>query len=221
MSQLAQIGSSGAETVPRLGDPPALAHYILENPWPLAIGLAICGLVALVVLQRRGQPREGKLVCLVAIALAAIVAGLGLAITTQRETLRARTRELVDLTATVKTTELREMLTEQVRVGVFSSFVGVRGREELLTEVRKKLDGEIRLESHEIGPVQAVVDGPNMARTQVRVWVKPQKDQQLYGIATGAWFRIDWTRSSDGPWKVVAITIMQVDGAGVNPELGR
>lgn len=207
--------------MPRLADPPAFAYYIFENPWPLTILLGVFGLVALVVLQRRGQPREGKSIFAGAAVLATLVAATGFAVTTERETLRARTRELVDLTAAVRTTELRDLLTEQVRVGVISTFVGARGREEVLTEIRKKLGDEIRLESHEIGPVQAVIDGPNVARTQVRVWVKPQKDQQLYGVATGAWFRIDWTRNGDGPWKVVAITIMQVDGFGINPEMGR
>ncbi len=222
MILLAQLGNAGGETVPRLPDPPALAYYIFENPWPLTIGLGVCGLVAMLVLRRHGQWREGKTIFACAAVLATLVVGLGYGVTTPRETLRARTRELIDLAAAVKATELRELLTEQARVGVFSShFGGVRGREEVLKAVQTYLGDSHPLESHEIGPVQAVVDGPNVARTQVRVWVKPQKDQQLYGVATGAWFRLDWKREEQGPWRVVAITIMQIDGLGVNAEMGR
>ena len=222
MLMLAQLGTPGGETVPQLPDPPALAYYIFENPWLLTIGLGICGLVAMLVLRRRGQWREGRTLFICAAVLAALVMGLGLGVTTQRETLRARTRELVDLAAAAKTTDLRALLTEQARIGVFSNhFLGVRGREEVLKEVQTNLGDTYPLESHEIGPVQAVIDGPNVARTQVRVWVKPQKDQQLYGVATGAWFRIDWKRVEHGPWKVVAITIMQIDGLGLNADMGR
>lgn len=222
MILLAQLSNSAGESVPRLPDPPAVAYYVFENPWPLTIGLSVCGLVAMLVLRHRGQWREGRTVFACAAALAALVVGLGYGVTTQRETLRARTRELVDLTAAVKTTDLREFLTEQARVGVFSTHVGgVRGREEVLKAVQTHLGDTFSLESHEIGPVQAVVDGPNVARTQVRVWAKPQKDKQLYDVATGAWFRMDWKRDDQGPWKVVAVTIMQMDGLGLNADMGR
>jgi hypothetical protein len=216
---LAQIGGKDAATVPRLPDPPLFAHYVLENPWPLTIGLALVGIVAMLVLKRRGMPAEGTRALGLAFLLAAIVAGLGAAITTQRETLRSRTRELVDLTAEAKTTDLRDLLTEQARVGAFMvHFGGVRGREEVLGAVRRYLGEQIPLESHEIGPVQATIDGPNIARTQVRVWVKPRKDEQKYGVATGAWFRIEWRRDGAGPWRASTISIMQIDGAGVNTD---
>lgn len=222
MFLLAQASGSGAETVPQLAGPPALSYYILENPWPLTIGLAICGVVAMLILQRRGQPRQARIACILALTLAAIVAGLGVAITTPREVLRARTRELVALTAQARVTELRELLTEKARVGAFGSyFPGVRGREEVLASVNKYLGQDYRLASHEIGPVQAVVDGPNMARTQVRVWVKLNKDQEMYGGSIGAWFRIDWMRDGDGPWHATSISIMQIDFLGPNKDFGQ
>jgi len=219
---LAQFGGNDAAPVPRLPDPPFFAHYLLESPWFFAAGLVVAGVVAMLVLKRRGQPIEGTRALAAGFILGAIVAGVGTAITTEREALRLRTRELVDLAAEAKTTDLRDLLTEQAHIGVFMSyFTGVRGREEVLGAVQLYLGDRYPLASHEVGPVQAVVDGPNIARTQVRVWVKLHKDQQAYGGAIGAWFRIEWTRDSAGQWKAGVISIMQVDGAGVNGDIGR
>ncbi len=222
MTLLAQLSAADAGSVPRLPDPPLFAYYVLENPLPLTILVAVAAIVTMLTLRRQGQARPASRVLGIGLFLAATVAGLGLAITTERETLRARTRELVDVTAAAQTTELRQLLTENARVGAFMvHFGGVRGREAVLDTVRKYMGELMPLESHTTGPVQAVVDGANVARTQVCVWVMPSKVQQLYGVATGAWFRIDWTRQTTGPWRATTISIMQIDGWGVNGDVDR
>jgi hypothetical protein len=222
MVLLAQLSAADAGSVPRLPDTPIFARYVLENPWPLTVILVAAAIVTMLTLRRQGQDRAASWGLGIGLVLAVVVAGLGMTITTERETLRSRTRELVDLTADARTTELRDLLTERARVGAFMVyFGGVNGREEVLGAVRRYMGEQIPLESHKVGPVQVVVDGPNVARTQVRVWVKPRKDQQMYGVDVGAWFRVDWTRDGTGPWRATTISIMQIDGAGVNGDVGR
>ncbi len=79
--------------------PPALwSHMLFESPWLLAMGLVGVGVVLRLVGQQRGQRR---VVTASWVALAAAVAVIGLAkvVTTDRERLLQRTRELVAATA--------------------------------------------------------------------------------------------------------------------------
>ena len=191
----------------------------------LALALAVSGVVVMLVARRQGKAIVGTRLMLAGLALACVTLVLGYTVTTQREVLRARTRELVECTATARTSDLRDLLTEQTRIGAYNAaFAGVRGRDEVLDAVRAKIAEFGPLASHEIGPVQAIVDGTNIARTQVRVWVKPRKDLQYTGGAIGMWFRIEWRRAGeDGsdPWRASVITVMQIDLLGTNTEMGR
>lgn len=218
---LAQIGGKGGADVARLADPPAGAYYLLENPWPVAIALVVAAAIGAMLFRQRGGTGRGVRLVVAGIAGAAVVLILGYAVTTERETLRDRTRRLVDAAARGSSAELGPMLMERTRVGAFAPvFGGVRGREEVVAAVRAYIEQFGPLESWEKGFVQAVVDGPNIARTQVRVWAKPRKDAQIYGAATGMWFRVEWRRVGDGPWRASTIDVMQIDGVGVNGEIG-
>ena len=221
---IAQIGGSGdASSVARLPDLPLLAHYLLENPWPVAIGGATVGVVVMLLARRHGRHAMGTRMLFVGFAVSCAALILGYLVTTEREVLRQRTRELADCVATARTIDLRELLTEQARVASFSPvYAGTRGRDQVLQAVQSKIAEFGPLESHEIGPVQAIVDGATVARTQARVWVRPRKDLQFIGAPTGIWLRIDWRReAATDPWRAGAITLMQIDGLGINSELAR
>jgi hypothetical protein len=224
---LAQIGGTGSggtasSAVPMLPSPPLLAHYLLENPWPVLAGLITAGIIAAVVLNRRGRLRAGLRILAMAAVLALGVWILAASVTTEREVLRARTRELVETTVAVRTAELADMLTDRISV---SSPVGApspQGKDAVLQAVEQTLTSAISIKEHTVGPVSAVVDGPNVARTQVRVWVRLKGDAAFYDAPLGAWFRIGWTRTRgsgnepDGPWRVTSIDVLQVDGLGIN-----
>lgn len=213
--------------VARLPDPPAAAYYLLESPWGAIAGVLALGVLAMFVLRKSGKSRLGGIVLGACAAVAGAVWLTARLVTTEREVLRERTRELVSAAAHADTGSLRPMLTEQARLGAFLPVVPeMRGRESLLDAVRKYPGQEVPLASHRTGPVQAVLDGPSVARTQVRVWVEPK--EKVYGTDPGSWWRIDWRREPAqgeageyGPWRVTDVTIMQLDGLGMNPQGAR
>jgi hypothetical protein len=228
MMILAQIGGNGSASgaVPMLPSPPLLAHYFLENPWPVVAGLVVGSLVAAYVLNRRGRLKEALRMLAVGIVLAVSVWILASSVMTEREVLQARTRLLVDLTADVRTGDLADMLTESISVDGPKEIASPRGREQVLQAVRQSLTSLISIKEHTTGPVTAIVDGPNVARTQVRVWVKLKGEAAFYEGPLGAWFRIGWTRAQgtgdepDGQWHVTSISVLQIDGVGVTAKPG-
>ncbi|HMN42629.1 MAG TPA: hypothetical protein PKE29_17445 [Phycisphaerales bacterium] len=216
---LAQLGplKGDAPPVPMLASPPPLAHYLVENPWPVIAGLGLAGVVALILMQRRDRLKDGLKALAAALALAAAVFAAATLITTQRETLADRTRAAATLAAAANTTDLRDLLTDRAYVRAFGPIPMPRGREDLLNTVRSTLGGSYIVKDLKIGPVRAVIDGPNVARSQVRVWATLGGEQALYNAPIGAWFRLGWTRDGAGPWRITDITVLQLDGLGANP----
>lgn len=221
---LAQISAGASEPVergvPRLPTPAPAVYYTLENPWPLGIALILASVLAYALLNARSRFKMAKVVAALLLLCGIGVIIAGSIITTEREVLREQTRALVDLTAKADTTQLRDMLQETASVLAFGVVPGPRGRDAILDAVRVNLGERYPIGEHSVGSVQACLDGKNVARTQVRVWVKPTEDQKLYDVSTGAWFRLDWQRDplaergQFGPWRVSRITVMQIDGLG-------
>lgn len=211
--------------MPRLPSPAPAVYYTLENSWPLGLALILASVLAFALLNARSRFKMAKIVTVLLVlgGIGVIIAGY--TVKTEREVLREKTRELVELTAKADTAGLRDMLQETARVLAFGIVPGPRGREEILDSVRTNLGERYPIGEHSIGSVQASIDGKNVARTQVRVWVKPRDDQKLYDISTGAWFRLDWQRDplpqpgAFGPWKVSKITVMQIDGLGTRGDM--
>lgn len=225
---LAQIPGEAPERVERgvarLPSPAPAVYYTLENPWPLGVAMILASVLAFALLNARSRFKLAKVVTALLVLCGVGVIIAGLSVTTEREVLRSKTRDLVNLTAKADTTALRDMLQETSSVLAFGVIPGPRGREAILDAVRVNLGERYPIGEHSVGAVQATLDGKNVARTQVRVWVKPTDDQKLYDVATGAWFRLDWQRDplpergQFGPWRVSRITVMQIDGLGTREE---
>ena len=100
---LAQL-SEGPYVPPALPAPPRLAHYLFENPWPLAIFLLVVAVLLLFIGTSRGRAREGALLAGAFAGIAAACIAVSFLVTTERERLRVAMRGLIAATATADTT---------------------------------------------------------------------------------------------------------------------
>lgn len=190
--------------------PPLLSHHVLEQPWPAAGALVIGGILAAWVLNQRARAKAGVVAGAALCLLAGAVLLAGAIITTTRETLIQQTRELIATTARADTTALDRLLARDVTFRLFTT--DRRYTREQLLDLVRRYPGELYpVESHREERAAASIDGPNAARTQVRV-VTRSAAATLYDLPLGSWWRLDWRRDGDGAWRVTGIECLRIDG---------
>ncbi len=189
-----------------LPQPGLIERLTLESPMTLVASLVVIGLAGVLVLNTRGRLKAGLVVLVLAGLLAggiALIAGL---IQTPRETLLDRTRALVTALAEVDRASLHAMLDPEAEVQV-RGMTTFRGRETILSTADRYV-GNGAISSHAIPEVQGVIDGPNAARTQVRV-------RHSGSVPPASWWKITWYRASvDEPWTAVRIEPLWISGRG-------
>lgn len=206
-------GSAGT-SVPPLPSPPALVHYVLETPWLVLGAVVLSGIVALVVLNQRNKAKLGLVVLALSLVFAAAIFLVSTLVTTERERLDTRTRELISLTSTAELGALRSVLSEQIQVRL-GGVTFRSGRDAVLSDVDRLLAKQYPISSIDITHVQCVIDGPNVARSQVRV--RATSSAAMYNAPAGSWWLIDWRRDLDsagqgtGEWRASGINMLQLD----------
>lgn len=209
---IAQVSPrSGASAVGRLPEPPALAHYLLENPIPVVVVLLLIGVgLAWMVVTGRANEQRWPRIALIAVVPAALAVYLtGWMVTTERETLARRTRDLVDLAAAADSGGLREVLAPEVSLRLLGGD-SAYARDQILDLVARYMSPPNGIDWHKTDDVQAVMDGETTGRTQAHVRVR-SPNNTLYDVPVGSWWRLTWRRSGDS-WKVSAIECLQIDG---------
>src|SRR5690606_7680261 len=89
------LAQARAPAVTPLPDPPPLEWLLLEQPWPLAVALALAGVIGFTLLSRRGRPAAAMAAALACFAAAAGLWGLATSVATERERMAEATRQLV------------------------------------------------------------------------------------------------------------------------------
>lgn len=173
-----------APAVSPLPGPPLLDRLLYEMPWPSAIALVVVGIIVFTALNRSGRARLGGGILVGTIVLASGNVLLATFVTTPRETVTARSRELVHAVATVNSSAILAIvhpdgqLKEPVR--------GTRlDREQILHRVREAIP-PLGINSARVVESQAAIDGANVARTQVRVAVDSGT------VPPYSWWRLHW-----------------------------
>ncbi len=223
MLTLAQLGALSSANVPPLpGERAGLfERLVLTDPLPTAVVLLIAGAAAFVLLRRLGQGRIGLAGLAAGVVLAAAVTLTGWLVETPRERLIALTDRLVASAVTPDVPAVESMLAPDCTLSLGSG--PILTRDHILSRLRALGPGTIT--RHRTGNHQAVLDTPASGaingiaagRTQVRVWVG--SSQSLYDADSGSTWRLYWQRERDGPWLVVGIECLQIDG--LRPEMLR
>lgn len=186
-------------SVPPLPRGPILERLLFENPWPVIALLVIFAVVTLVVANAQGRLKRGAIIAGACVLLAAVAWVIAGQVETTRETLKRRTLELVRAAAAVDVPRLDLLLHDSARMTTAAHPSGV-DKDGILRATTQYLDSMYRIREHHVRTLQAVVDGPNVGRTQAQIRVVPE----LTGTPFISWWRIDW-RLDGGVWRAAAI----------------
>lgn len=199
---LAQLGELFAPEITPLPEPPAVESLLLEGGLLLPAMLAGLGVILFFGLRGRGSGRSGGIALLACLVLAVGTWLVAQAVETEREILTRQTRELVDAAVAIDTDRLAELLHDDLRATA-PRFGADLDKSTLVAgdRLRGWIERAYRVTDHGIEEVQASVDGANVGRTQVSVWV----DSAAVGRG-GSWWKLDWYKNPDGSWQVMRIT---------------
>lgn len=182
--------------VPTLPSPPLFEHLLFEAPLgPVAV-LAALGVIALVMFNRRAELKRGVATACVLFAAAVGVWITAATVTTDRERITTRSRELVEAVGRVDVDAVGDYLADEVRL---VGWQDTESRERILRMVEDEVRGRVGVTSARVVRSQAVIDGPNVGRTYVRVHVEADQLAPPY-----TWWRLDWA-CENGEWRVVRI----------------
>lgn len=191
---------------PDLPRPPWLESLLFERPLPAVVALLLIAAIVAWTGWSRGRSR----MLLAASAVGLLAAGWGamaMLVTTDREAVSRRSRDLVHAVAHVRIAQVAQLLDQDATLTYFRAPSGL-DRDGILREVERTLGGEYRVKEARVNSVQAAIDGPNLARTQVHVTVVPQATQ----FPHQSWWRLDWRRGTDRTWRAFSIEPLAISG---------
>lgn len=200
--------------VPALPDPPAMSWLLFEEPLLLTAICIVAAVSGFVFLNARGRVRNAVIVGGVGFLLAVGVQVLAAMVETPREKLIKATGALVAATAHMDGAMLSPMLDAKVRLsngfGVAEWEGDAADRAELIAKVQDVLGRKYPLKECAILETHAVVDGPGIGRSQVRVRAVPQQ----FAVPIVSWWRIDWREQKDG-WVATGIEPLDLGVGGI------
>lgn len=193
-------------------------RWVLEQPWPMALGLVGAAIAAVFVMSRRDEFRKG-LVAGAGLALAGVIVLLtGLFITTTREHLYARGRAFVNAVVAGDSTAVGELLGTNVELAARGSPATDDGRA-LIQSVTEASDA-LGITNISYSPIGGVVDGPSLAQTRFVLRVS-SSHRPYQGYPMTMTWNAGWTRAADGTWRIKSLDLVEFSDAVPSPELFR
>jgi hypothetical protein len=213
---LARTPSGIEPTIPRLPDPPMLERVALEDPWLTIGGLAAVGLVVCVMLLRQARGRPAAVVAAVVSAAVGGLAASASLVTTQREHLIDLSRSFIDAVATGQADPAVRLLSPDVDALILGRSVET-SPERIGRFVSREMNGTWKLREYSLSRLAASIDGPNVARTQMRARAVPE----VTAFPNGSWWILHWRKDPGQDWRISRIEAQQIDGVGgaFNPGL--
>jgi hypothetical protein len=195
-----------------LGTPPLppvpIFDRLVESPWPLVGFLILLGVVSFWAFNSRGQARRGVVVAGVMLGLAGAISLAAVLIVTQREALRARSVELTGAVAEGDVQTVRSILHPSARAYWRDAREGWPV-ERVVEFIQEEMQRAYAVHSHRVRQVEAAIDGPEVARTQVHLTIVPEATRTPLQMVV----RLDWQRI-DAEWRVVRVSPMSIQGFG-------
>jgi hypothetical protein len=194
---------------PPLPDPPLFEHHLLESPWVIMLLCTIAAGVCWSVSQRLRYPRPLRVAAAVLLMLGFAVVAAAFLVTTDRERVGTRTRELVAAVARADLAAVRAIFRDDARLYFFEQPEGLP-LQGILDRLERDFipGGSYHVTEHSVLDVQVVLDNANRARVQVRVRVTPVATSTPYT----SWWRLDYARGVDGEWRVTGIQPLVLPG---------
>jgi hypothetical protein len=187
-------------TPPPLPSGPAWERLLFEAPLPLVILLIAAGVLTLFIMNRRGKVAIGLAAGAALLLAAAGLWALAAAITTDREEVKTAAADLVDAAAAADTARLDRLLDDTAMAYTIESPDGM-GKPAILSTVRRRLGEEYKVEEYRVQESQAVLDGPGVARAQLKVYVV----EAQHKASISMWWALDLRRDATGAWRTTAI----------------
>jgi hypothetical protein len=182
------------------------SHLLFESPWP-AVGGLIGVWAVLRVLAARRQRIKLRVAAVVALGLAAGLAALAWAVTTDREQVAAQTEALVAATDPVDRGRLDKLIQPDAPVTieagptlmVYRLMGPALDRLEVASQSTRQLDAGVAKAQEAVSEVKLL--------TRLNRPVAPQP-------VPSTW-RFHWTADDQGAWRVSKIVLVEVNGQSV------
>ncbi|MGH7132198.1 MAG: hypothetical protein ACREJO_09670 [Phycisphaerales bacterium] len=195
-----QLQNATPEPLPESG---GFAHYLFEDPWLPAIGIAILGIAVLYALRSRGKPRAGVLVALAGVLIAAGIVVLASAVETDRERLILETRRLVEAGFRADAQTADALLAGDVSLTILTRD-SKRTKDYLVQQIRSDIAKRYGVDGYDIRGVRAAIDGPRTGRSQISVTAKG-------AYPTPTVWMLTWRQdATSGQWRVWKIEAQQI-----------
>lgn len=194
---------------PPLPDPPMFESWLFERPAALAIVLVALGIITILAFNRAGKPKHGLYVLAGFVVAAIAAAATSRLVVTEHERLATATTGLINAIVDADSHNARTRIDTDAEVHIRPLSMHFR-YDEVVRRIDTDMSSAYRVAEHRISRVQAVVDGPNTARTQVRVVAS-----QEGGRRAGTWWLLHWRLGSDNTWRLFQAECLRIDPGGL------
>lgn len=183
-----------------------LSRYLLENPWPLGVGLALIGVVCIYLALTRDDRRllqKGA----ITFAVGGLILAIGSFVQTNAESAAHATRQFVNSAAEGRIDDMIDMLDSNATLHIGRPENTGRPFDELAEELRM-LEGPHRIVTNRIS---SLTFGSDTADTAVTRFSCVTETESSYGPVPSRWM-IEWRKDELGRWAVRRITALKIAG---------